>query len=153
MLIIQIDVPTNLLLKPQSNNWRHIYRHTLKQFSCWYIKQTDFFIEKLPFFFIGRKPYHSRQWRLKLTTETLKQGEIKFTPCSSVSVVTFEQVNAGWDVPYEIRSLWTDKCRISKIILFCRFQKRDFVKHGVQNHCSTIFLITNSSLDSQNYFN
>ena len=32
---------------------------------------------------------------LKLTTETLKQGEIKFTPCSSVSVVTFEQVNAG----------------------------------------------------------
>ena len=41
----------------------------------------------------------------KLTIETLEQGvTIKtpqqrtyFTPCSSVSLVNFEQVNVGWD--------------------------------------------------------
>ena len=31
----------------------------------------------------------------KLTIETLEQG---VTPCSSVSIVNFEQVNAGWDI-------------------------------------------------------
>ena len=36
---------------------------------------------------------------LKLTIETLEQLWTYFTPCSSVSIVNFEQVNAGWD-PY-----------------------------------------------------
>ena len=36
----------------------------------------------------------------KLTIETLEEGvkyvQRYFTPCSSVSIVNFEQVNAGW---------------------------------------------------------
>ena len=32
----------------------------------------------------------------KLTIESLEQG-VKYVPCSSVSIVNFEQVNAGWD--------------------------------------------------------
>ena len=34
----------------------------------------------------------------KLTIETLEQGNTYFTPCSSVSIVDFEQVNAHWEI-------------------------------------------------------
>ena len=32
----------------------------------------------------------------KLAIETLEQRVEYFTPCSSVSIMNFEQVNAGW---------------------------------------------------------
>ena len=32
-----------------------------------------------------------------LIVETLEEGAKYFTPCSSVSIVNFEQVNAGWE--------------------------------------------------------
>ena len=34
----------------------------------------------------------------KLTIETLKQGVKQSTPCSSVSIVNFQQLNAGWGI-------------------------------------------------------
>ena len=34
----------------------------------------------------------------KLTIETLEQGVKHLTPCSSVSVVNFEQLNASWGI-------------------------------------------------------
>ena len=44
----------------------------------------------------------------KLTTETLEQG-VKyvqsFTPCSSVSIVNFEKVNADWVTYFDFLSL------------------------------------------------
>ena len=40
----------------------------------------------------------------KLTTK-IPERRTFFTPCSSISIVNFEQVNAGWDNYYQLLSL------------------------------------------------
>ena len=36
----------------------------------------------------------------KLTIKKPERRSLTFTPCSSVSIVNFEQVNAGWDLGF-----------------------------------------------------